>query len=165
MKLGLIYMLLLMSQNAVNYITQDCEQNKLKIEIAEIYKHNTEITQGGHQDSFTIMHPDSSVKYLINVIRAKSSVINYEYLKSDDYKNSFLTATSKIEEAKEVSYKSFKGVRFLKRIVSPQRVFLSYSISTIIDGDLLVITYNTIEKNFYKYESEFNHSINSIEFK
>jgi len=155
-----------MPQDTVRYVRQDCNQNKLNIEIAELYKYNIDITQGGYQDLFTIIHPDSSVKYLINIIRTKSpQITSYEYIKSDEYKNNFSDTTSKIEDVKEIEYKSFKGVRFLKRIISPQRVFLSYSISTIIDGDLFVITYNTIERNFYKYEDEFNHSINSIEFK
>jgi hypothetical protein len=149
----------------INYVVQDCEQNKLSIEIREIYKYKTEVTQGGYQDLFTIMHPDSSVKYLINIIRVKSPITDYEYLKSDKYKSSFSDATSTVEEVKEIEYKSFKGVRFLKRITSPQRTFLSYTISTIIEGELFVVTYNTIESNFYKYEEEFNHSINSINFK
>ena len=153
-----------MPQNAIRYVEQSCNQNKLTIEIAEIYKYNTDVTQGGYQDLFTIIHPDSSVKYLINIIRTKSPIKSYEYLKSDEYKNSFSDTTSKIEEVREIEYASFKGVRFLKRIVSPQRVFLSYSISTIIEGDLLVVTYSTIESNFYKYESEFNYSVNSIKF-
>lgn len=146
------------------YVIQECKQNKLKIEIKEIYKYNTGTTQGGYQDSFTIMHPDSSVKYLINIIRAKSPITSYEYLKSEEYKNSFSGASGKIEEVKEVNYTSFKGIRFLKRIVSPQRVFLSYSISTIVEGDLFIISYNTIENNFYKYEGEFNYSANSLKF-
>ena len=114
------------------------------------------------------MHQDSSVKYLINIIRVKSLFTNnYEYLKSNEYKHTFTNTNSncQILEAKEVKYKSFKAIRFLKKITSPQRIFLSYSISTIIDGDLFVISYNTIESNFYKYEEEFNHSVNSIKFK
>jgi hypothetical protein len=166
MKLLLIFISFLMPQDSVKYVTQKCEQNKLKIEVNEIYQYQTEVTQAGCQDFFKITHPDLSVKYLINIIRTKPpSPLNYEYLKSDDYKNSFSDTTSKIEEVKQVEYKTFKGVRFLKRIISPQRTFLSYSVSTIVDGDLIVITYNTIESNFYKYEDEFNHSINSIEFK
>lgn len=154
-----------MPQDTVKYVRKDCSQNKLNVDIGEIHRYNTGITQGGYQDLFTIMHPDSSVKYLINIIRTKSPITSYEYLKSDEYKNSFSDATSKIEEVKEIHYTSFKGIRFLKRIISPERVFLSYSISTIIEGDLFVITYNTIESNFSKYEDEFNHSVNSIEFK
>ncbi|MBC7411940.1 MAG: hypothetical protein H7331_05735 [Bacteroidia bacterium] len=165
MKLLLCFIFFFMPLANIKYVVQDCEQNKLSIEIGEIYKYKTEVTQGGYQDLFTIMHPDSSVKYLINIIRAKSPITSYEYLKSDEYKSSFSTTTSSIEEVKEVNYATFKGIRFLKRITSPQRVFLSYSISTIIQGDLFVITYNTIESNFAKYESEFDHSINSIRFK
>ena len=105
-------------------------------------------SNGGYQDLFTIIHPDSSVKYLINIIRAKSPITDYEYLKSDKYKSSFSDGTSTVEEVKEVKYKSFIGVRFLKKITSPQRVFLSYSVCTIIKGDFFVVTYNTIESNF-----------------
>lgn len=164
MKLILICIFFLIPQDITKYVTQNCERNKLKIEIGEVYKYKTEIKQDGYQDLFTIMHPDSSVKYLINILRAKSPITSYEYLKSDEYKNSFSESSGKTEEIKEVNYKSFKGIRFLKRIVTPQRAFLSYSISTIIEGDLFIITYSTIENNFYKYEAEFNHSINSIEF-
>jgi hypothetical protein len=135
------------------------------MKIDEVYTHERAITQGGCQNLFTIMHPDSSVKYLINIIRVKPPITtSYEYLKSEEYKNTFSNEGGKVEEVKEVKYKSFKGVRFLKRIVSPERVFLSYSISTLIEGDLFVITYNTVERNFYKYEEEFNHSVNSINF-
>lgn len=147
------------------YITEDCVQNKLKIDIEKIYKHQMDLTNSGYQDLFTIMNPDSSVKYLINIIRAKSPITSYEYLKSEQYKNDFSDSKSKIEEVKEISYSSFKGIRFLKKIVSPPRVFLSYSICTIIDRDLVIITYNTIERNFYNYEDEFTHSVNSIKFK
>lgn len=144
---------------------QECKQNRLEIEIELIYKHSIDTIQGGYQDLFTIMHPDSSVKYLINIIRTKPPITSYEYLKSEEYKNSFTDTTSKIEEVKEINYTSFKGICFLKRIISPHRVFLSYSISTIIEGDLFVITYNTIESNFHKYEDEFTRSVNSIKFK
>ncbi len=146
------------------YFTEDCLQNKLQIDVEKIYKHQIDSTRTGYQDLFTIMYPDSSVKYLINIIRKKSP-INYEYLKSEEYKNGFSDANIKIEDVKEIKYESFTGVRFLKRIISPQRVFLSYSISTIIEGDLFVISFNTIESNFDKYETEFNHSVNSIKFK
>ena len=164
MRLLVICMLFFMHGNIVKYVTQDCEENKFKIEIAETYQYKTEVTKGGYQDLFTITHSDSSVKYLISIIRSKSPITSYEYLKSDGYRNSF-SGNGEIEEVKEINYTSFKGIRFLKKIVSPQRVFLSYSISTIIEGDALVITYSTIENNFYKYEKEFNHSVNSIRFK
>lgn len=154
-----------MPEGNVKYALQVCQQNKLKIEIAEIYKYKTEIAQNGYQDLFTIIHPDSSVKYLINIIRTKSPIKSYDYLKSEEYKNSFTDAASVIEEIKEVKYKSFTGIRFLKRITSPKRIFLSYSVCTIVDGDLFIVTYNTIESNFHKYEEEFTHSINSIKFK
>lgn len=154
-----------MLQDTPKYLVKECEQNKLTIEISEIYSYKLDVTQGGYQDLFTLMNPDSSVKYLINIIRAKSPITSYEYLKSEKYRGSFTDATSTVEEVKEVVYKSFKGIRFLKRITSPERTFLSYTISTIIDGELFVVTYNTIDYNFYKYESEFDHSINSIEFK
>lgn len=153
------------TQDVTKYLVKDCSQNKLTIEVSETYSYKLDVTQGGYQDLFTLMHADSSVKYLINIIRAKSPITDYEYLKSDKYKSSFSGATSTVEEVKEVEYKSFKGIRFLKRITSPQRIFLSYTISTIIEGDVFVITYNTIESNFYKYEIEFNHSVNSIKFK
>lgn len=151
--------------NSDKYLTVDCVQNKLKIDIEKIYKHQIDHTNTGYQDLFTIMNPDSSVKYLINIIRAKSPITNYEFLKSEEYKNGFSDSKSKIEEVKEIDYSSFKGVRFFKRIVSSQMVFLSYSISTIIEGDLVVITYNTIDRNFYNYEDEFTYSVNSIKFK
>lgn len=164
MRFLLICIYFFIPQDIAKYVVQECDQNKLKIEIAEIYKYKTDITQSGCQDLFTIMDTDSSVKYLINIIRAKSP-ISYEYLKSDKYKNTFSNGASKVEEVKEIKYKSFKGIRFFKRITSHERIFLSYSISTIIEGDLFVITYNTIESNFYKCEDEFNHSVNSIKFR
>ncbi|HEY0771808.1 MAG TPA: hypothetical protein VGD31_15895 [Sphingobacteriaceae bacterium] len=140
------------------------KKNHYQVKIAGIYKSTLDSLNGGYQDLFTIMHPDSSVKYLINIIRTKSPVSDNEYLKSVEYEASFSDTISKIEEVKEVNYKSLKGIRFLKRITSPQRVFLSYSISTIVKGDLVVITYNTIERNFYKYQSEFDDIVNSITF-
>lgn len=163
MKLILLLIPFLMIQSE-KYFTEDCTQNKLQIDVEKIYKHQIDSTKKGYQDLFTIMHPDSSVKYLINIIRKKSP-INYEYLKSEEYKNGFSDANIEIQEVTEIKYESFTGVRFLKKVTSPQRVFLSYSISTIIQGDLFVITYNTIESNFTKYEGEFNHSVNSIKFK
>jgi len=148
-----------------NYLLEDCVQNKLKIEIAKIHTHKVDYTNTGYQDLFTIMHPDSSVKYLINIIRTKSPITSYEYLKSEEYKNSFSDALTKIEEVKEVTYKSFTGIRFLKKKTTSKLVFLSYTVSTIVKGDLLVITYNTIEKLFYNYSDEFDYSLNSIKFK
>lgn len=164
MKILLISLCFFLTQGFTDYIIHDCKENRLKIEIAKIHKHKVNVTQGGHQDFFTIMHPDSSVKYLINIIRTKAPMA-YDYLTSAEYKNSFSDSTSTIEEVKEIDYKSFKGVRFLKKIRTSQRVFLSYTISTVVGGDLLVITYNTIESNFLKYETEFDYSVNSIQLK
>lgn len=162
MKFILLLVPFFMLQSA-RYSTENCTQNKLQIDVEKIYKHQIESTTTGYQDLFTIMHPDSSVKYLINVIRKKSP-IDYQYLKSEEYKNGFSGGNIKIEEVQEIKYKSFIGVRFRKRITSLERVFLSYSVSTIIKGDLLVITYNTIESNFTQYENDFNYSVNSIKF-
>ena len=164
MKVLLICLWFFIQQTPTKYIVKECEQNKFKIEISETFTYKLDVTRGGYQDLFTLMQADSSVKYLINIIRAKSPILSYEYLKSAEYKNSFSDTTSKVEEVKEVQYKSFKGIRFLKKITSPQRTFLSYTISTMIKGELFIISYNTVDYNFYKYENEFNHSINSIEF-
>jgi len=94
------------------------------------------------------MYPDSSVKYLISIVRKKSSNATYEFLKTEDYKNSFSNETSRVLTSEEINYASLKGVRVLTKITTPQRIFLNYSVSTIVEEDRVVVSYNTIENNF-----------------
>lgn len=147
------------------YVKYNSRRNAYSFDIQSNYKVKVEEIPNGYQEDFTIFDSTSSVKYLVNVIRMKTYGDEYETLLTDAYKRNYLnTCNCEITESKEQQYKSFKGIRYLKRIEFSDMAFLGYTISTIINDDLFILSYNTVAQNFAKFEAEFEHMANTITF-
>lgn len=147
------------------YSVYKSKNNTYSIEIETSNKVNVEAIPSGYKENFTVLGDNSSVKYVVDIIELKTYGDSYETLLSEGYKQNFLsTCNCTITESKEVKYKSFKGVRYSKKIETPKRTLLGYTVSTIVNDNIFVISYSTTEQNFKKFEKEFEHSINSIVF-